>query len=141
MNFYWEIIQFDGTVTEIPPEFVDIVRRKMERNEPISTTNMTIPANQIKTFRQTSKLFGQQNLLEGAAQAFNTPIMTEDKSMEMRFVKKPVTPAEWNKHYSGIPAYEKLPNENGMIMVGFWLPTHQIDLTKVTYADSTTINT
>jgi len=124
MNFYWELTLFDGTSIEIPPEAVATVKTKWKNGQPIDTDVMMVPANQIKSFRQTSKPYGDQKLIEGAAQAFNTPIF-KDGAMVEKYVSKKVTPAEWNK-LSGIPAYSKLGSENGLIIVGFWLPVHQI---------------
>jgi hypothetical protein len=131
MNYYWELIQFDGTRIEIPPSAVEVVNRRWSNGDPIITDSMTIPANQIKTFRKTNKLFGQQPLLEAAAQAFNEPVLNEDGSIGSRWVKKSVTQTQYNKHYSAISAYRHLGEEQGMVTVAFRLPIHQIDHSNV----------
>lgn len=132
MDYYWEIIQFDGTRTEIPPEAVPVVKRRWENGQPIHTTNESIPANQIKTFRKTAKPYGQQPLLEAVAAAFDDPVITEDGSIKARWVKKTVSQAEWKK-LGGTGAYRKLADDGGLIVVGFMLPVHQIDLQIVDY--------
>lgn len=129
-SFYWELTLFDGSTIDIPPEAVPTVKAKWKNGEPIDTDVMMVPANQIKSFRQTSKPYGQQALSDGAARAFNTPVLSEDGSIVMQYVSKLVSPAEWNK-LAGIPAYANLGTENGLIKAGFWLPVNQVDYNKV----------
>lgn len=126
-EFYWELIQHDGTVIEIPPAGVDVVKRRMANGEPINTKTAIIPANQIKTFRQMGKQFNPQPLLEAAAQAFDEPVVNDDGSVASKWVKKPVTQREYAKHFSNIPAYRKLADENNVVVVAFRLPVHQIN--------------
>lgn len=132
MNYYWEIVQFDGTLTEIPPNAVEVVKRRWDNNQPIHTTTQTIPANQIKSFHQTTKPFGQ-NLLETAAQAFKEPIYTEDGAIQAKWVKKTVPQKVFQKLYYATPAYKTLQSESGQVTVAFLVAVHDIDTSKVQY--------
>ena len=131
MQFVWELVQHDGTTIDIPPSAVDVVKRRMESGEPINTSAMVIPANQIKAFRITERRYGQQPLLEAAAQAFNEPMYTDDGAILAKWVKKPVPQRDYAKLYSAVPAYRKLATDGGMVVVAFILPIHEIDLDKV----------
>ena len=134
MDYYWELVQYDGTRIEVPPEAVPVVQRRWDNGEPIHTSDMTIPANQIKFFRKTSKRHSAQPLLEAAAQAFNEPVIDEaTNSIKARWVKKHVPQREYTKHYAQIPAYRKLGEDSGMIVVAFAQPVHMIDTNKVEY--------
>lgn len=131
MDYYWEIIQHDGTRTEIPPESVEVVKRRWNNHEPIHTTDESIPASQIKTFRKTAKPFNAQPLLDAAAQAFDEPVLNPNGSIVYKWVKKPVAQNEYAKHFSHLPAYRKLANDSGLVVVAFKLPVHAIDVNKV----------
>lgn len=137
-EYFWEITQFDGTVTQIPPNAVEVVKRRMANNEPINTTNMVIPANQIRSFRQTDKQYSTTPLLEAASQAFNEPMLS-DGGVVVRWVKRCVTNDNYNKHYSKIPAYRRINELNGMTVVAFKLPVHLIS-SELAYCTDEEIN-
>jgi hypothetical protein len=134
-EFYWELIQFDGTVLSIPPKAVELVKRKISNNEPINTPNAIIPANQVKSFRITDRPFNSQPLLEAASQAFKEPIYVQVEGMggrmyeaiAARWVKRTVTQDKWNRYYSSIPSYRKLDDIGGMVVMAFVKPIHDID--------------
>lgn len=131
VKYYWEIVEFDGTVTQIPPEAHDVIQRRWDNNQAIHTTNHSIPANQIKKFRITDKPYGEQPLLEAAAQAFRQPVYHED-AVVARWVKRSVPQQMYNRRYAGIPAYRSLGENNGMIMMAFRVPVHLIDVAQQT---------
>lgn len=133
MEYYWELMQHDGTRIEIPPSGVEVVKRRMEAGDPIHTRTAVIPVNQIKFFRITDKPFQQERLLEDVARVFRDPQINEDGSISSRWVKKHVTNDRFNRHYSQIPAYRSLGEDNGMVMIAFKLPIHDIDLEHVQY--------
>jgi hypothetical protein len=130
-EYYWELVQHDGTRLEIPPSSVDVVKRNILNNRPIATRSSVIPPHQIKYFRKTDKPFNAQPLLEDVARAFNEPMYMKDGSIVARWVKKQVTQNSWNKHYSNIGSYRFLGNEGDMVVVGFQLPVHAIDYSAV----------
>lgn len=133
--FYWELIQHDGTRLEIPPNGVDVIKRRMEQGQVIHTAHSgSIPANQIKTFRPTEKPFTDMALLESASQAFNEPVYTEDGILA-RWVKKQVPQSKWDKYYAPT-GYRKLHDMNGMVTVAFRLPVHQINQLVTPYCSS-----
>lgn len=133
MQFYWQILLYDGSTIDIPPDAVETVRRKWKNKEPIDLNHRSIPSGQIKDFSQSDKIYSQQPLLEAASQAFNEPVINPDESIASRWVKKAVTGPKWDKHYSAHPAYRRLGEENGMVMVAFRLPIHAIDVNKTPY--------
>lgn len=128
MNFYWELVQFDGTTLDVPPDLVDTVKKRMEQKLIINTTSMSIPSNQIKYFRKTSKPFHAQPVIEAVAQAFKEPLLNEDGSIQAKWVKKLITQREYAK--LGSQGYKRLPDEEGMVVVAFRQPIHQIDVEK-----------
>ena len=133
MNYYWDLTLRDGTVVEIPPAGVDVVKRRMASGQTINTKTMSIPPNEIKSFRQTERIHTEQPLLEAAAAAFDSPVYNEDGDIKVRWVKKSVPADRYNRFYSASPGYRKLGNDNGMVVVAFRLPVHQIDINKVSY--------
>lgn len=125
MEYYWEIVLFDDTRVQIPPKVVDVVKRRMNSGEPINTNNEVIPVNQIKAFRITDKPFVTQPLLDGIAQAFDEPQLTEDGIIS-RWVKKAVPRNKYEKYYAP-HTYRKIGEDNGMVVVAFRLPVHEIN--------------
>lgn len=136
MEYYWEIVHFDGRLIEVVPSAVNIIRKRWDAGEPIHLPTESIAAHQIKDLRQTSKPYGVP-LLEAAAQAFKTPQYTDgdetNGGIVARWVKKGVTSHEWAKHYSAIPSYKKLSSEGGIVMVAFLQAIHDIDTALVSY--------
>lgn len=130
-KYMWELVQHDGTTLDIPPDLVEVVKRRMGNKEAINTKTMVIPFNQIKFFRQTSRPFSTQPLLEEVAQVFHEPLMGDNNSIQSRWVKKHVTHGEYAKKYSF--GYKRLEDEGGMIVVAFKLPTHLIDVSQTPY--------
>lgn len=130
-EYYWELVQHDGTMLEIPPDKVDIIKRRMEQGQPINTTSMVIPVNQVKYFRRTSKPYNPQKLIEDVAQAFNEPVLSEDGTIQAKWVKKEVTQAEYLKYYTH--GYRKLSEDGGMVTIAFRLAIHDIDVNKTPY--------
>lgn len=124
-DFYWELIQRDGTKTYVKPDKVPTVQKRMDEGKPIHMRTGSIPSHQIVTFRISDRRIGQQALLESAAQAFHEPLPTEDgAAIQARWVKKRVSQPMYQKHYSAIPAYHKLDDESGMVWIAFRIPIH-----------------
>ena len=140
MEYYWLLTQHDGTETEIPPQAVAHVKRKMASNQPINLKTATIPINQIKSFRITERPFSDVHLLEEAAGAFGEQMLNEDGSMVIRWVKKAVPQDKWNKLYSANIAYKKLGEENSMVIVAFKVPVHLINQSITTYCTDDEVN-
>jgi hypothetical protein len=132
MDFYWELEQFDGTTTEIPPQVVDTVKRRLNDKDMINLKTMSIPANQVKSFKQTSKRYTDQLLIEDVARAFDEPILNADGSIVCKWVKKNVTQNEYNKFYSQ-SGYKKIGTDGSMVTVAFRLPVHSVDLNVLEY--------
>lgn len=135
MNYYWRLTYGDYKDPKevlIPPASVDQVKRKMDNGEPIHITGGSIPANQIRDFEITDKLFTTQHLLEGAAQAFHEPIITENGDIAVKWVKKSMPQRLYAKLYNAIPAYRVLSNDGGLVTVAFRVGTHDINFNTVT---------
>jgi hypothetical protein len=131
VEFYWILTERDGTVTYIRPgRDVDTVKRRWNNGEPIHTSTRSIPAQQIRSFAKSDRLYTEQRLLEDAASAFNEPLESET-GIVCRWVYKPVTQQKYRQHYEAIPSYRPLRYEDGMVMVAFKCPIHQIDKQKV----------
>lgn len=135
MEYYWELITKDDSRYEIPPQAVEVVKRRMDNHDPINLSTASIPYSEIKHFRITSKSYGQQPLLEAAAQAFNDPMYNDDGSLIGKWVKKQVPNRVYAKTYAGTPAYRVLDTESGMTTVAFFLPVHLIDTSKLDYCN------
>ncbi len=133
MEFYWELITRDGAKYDIPPDKVAIINRRMAAHDPINLTTATIPFAQVDTFRITEKPYNTQPLLDAASQAFNSEQLNGDGSIVSAWVKKKVTNDKWNRYYGANPAYRKIGDEGGMVLVAFRLPIHEIDVNLVSY--------
>jgi hypothetical protein len=132
MEYYWELIQHDGTRLEIPPNHVDTIKKRMTDGLPINTRSMTIPVNQVKYFRLTDKPFQTQNLLAEVAHAFNEPVVDEDGSIVCRWVKKQVTQQSFVKYYAP-NGYRRLQDDGTMVTIAYRSPIHQIDQLSTPY--------
>lgn len=140
MEYYWQITQHDGTTTDIPPDKVDVVKRRMIDGLPINLKTMTIPTNQIRSFRISERPFTSTVLLEESAGVFGEPLNNPDGSIVYRWVKKGVPQDKWNKYYSPNVAYKKLAEENSMVIVAFKLPVHTINQLMTPYCTDEEVN-
>jgi hypothetical protein len=131
--YYWEIVDYEGNVTYIPPDAVEKVRKKREAGLPIQTTSGDITPNQIKHFRVSNRPYNQVPLLEAVSEAFNEPLLNEDGSIVYRWVKKLVPSRLYQKHYSALPSYHSLGEQNGMAWIAFKQPVHQVNTNEVEY--------
>lgn len=137
-QYFWELIQKDGTVIEIPPDAVAVVKRRWEAGLPIHTKySGSIPPTQIAAFRPTDKRANQQPLLEEVARVFNEPVTEERENGEVvvivKWVKKRVTQQKWEKYYSP-SGYKRLADDmGGMVTIAWRQPVHLIDPQMVEY--------
>jgi hypothetical protein len=134
-EYYWELILKDGEVIEVSPRSVPVIQQRMSNRDVVRFRTRSIPFSEIKDFRQTTKPFGV-NLLVEAAQAFHEPQLNEDGSIVARWVKKKVTVREYQKHYNAIPAYRNLGSEGNMVVVAFRKPVHEINIHLTPYCTS-----
>jgi hypothetical protein len=135
MEYFWELVQRDGTTTRIPPGAVDVVKKRLQANQPINTRTAVIPANEVKSFKQSNVPFGQQPLLDAVAHTFNEPVDGDDGGIVFRWVKKQITHDKWNRHYSNIPSYKFMFDDGNEVTMGYKLPIHLIDERMVTYCN------
>ena len=136
MEYYWELEQFDGTKTQIPPHAVGTVKRRWDENQPIHLNIGSIPANQIKKFTPTDVVYSKQILLDDVSRIFNEPMINDDGHILCVWVKKNVTQAKYDKYYAPHIGYKRLGDFNGMVTVAFRLPIHAIDLNLVEFCDT-----
>jgi hypothetical protein len=134
-DVYWELIDREGNRLEIPPEAVEIVKKRWNNGDPVHTSEGSMSAKDIRYFRPTSKRYGAQPLLEAAAQAFGEPVINEDGSTAVKWVKKDVPHREFARYYSNIPAYRKIASDGSMVTVAFRLPVHEINPELVEYCN------
>lgn len=124
---YWEIVLWDDEVIPVKPDNVEFVQKKIATGEgAINTKERSITVKNIKDFRETSKLYTDQKLIEGAAQAFNQPIV-ENGNIVGKWVKKTVTKREYDKYYLAIPAYKKVGGSESRITIAWRQPVHLIN--------------
>lgn len=133
MQYYWHITLWDKEVIPVKPENVGFVKDKLEKGEGhIITGTRTIAVKDIKSFEETDIPYGSKalesgSIVEDAARAFNEPIIGSDGAVAARAVKKYVQRRKWDSHYSNIPAYKLLAEDDGKVLMGFWLPVDQIN--------------
>lgn len=132
MEYLWEIVERDGTITPIPPTAVELVQRRWDAGQAIHTEQRSIPAHQIKSFSRSNRPYSRVPLLEAAAGAFNMPLESE-VGIICRWVKKSVTQQQYNKFNSHIPAYHWLSEGGGLVSIGFMCPAHLVEKQSVEY--------
>ena len=138
MANYWKLLFWDGEWMKVKPQSVPTIKRSMQAGSDfIHTAGRSIAVKNIKDFQETDEpyvdpaaLLGAGDVTEEAARAFNEP-MLEGEAVVARAVKKVVPRRMWDKHYSNIPAYKMLAEDNGQVVVGMWLPVHAIDYSRV----------
>jgi hypothetical protein len=142
-EYFWELKLRDGTKIPIPPEFVGVVKRKMEAKEPITTSRSVIPFAQVDGFDKTAKKRTDNKLLEDVAVAFKEPLVrtrefadgTNDEAVSVKWVKKQVSQREWDTYYSK-GSYKRLNSEAGIVIVAMLVPTHLVDTSRMEYCTS-----
>lgn len=125
-NFEWELVTKDGRSFTVPSDKAAIVKRRWDAKEPIHFTNESINYYEIERFNKTGKTPTTVPLLAQAARAFDEP-MFHDEAVKWEWVKMPVSQRDYSKRYSLSPGYKRLDAENGMVVVAFKQPIHQID--------------
>lgn len=125
-NYYWRLELRDGRIIDIPPRYVETVKRKMDSRQPIHTSDGSIPFAQVVSFNRSSKEFTDRTLMEGVAQAFNEPLVTDDNSVKAKWAKKRMTRSEYEKQAKGT-TYRRIGEEENFIIVAFVIPTHRFD--------------
>lgn len=144
LEFYYELkygAWNDLKSVYVAPASVGVVQKRWDNGDPIHIPGRgSIPANQIRSFEVTGKVYGgTQKLLEDAAQAFGEPLYVEvdlgkgrtETQIQAKWVKKAVTTDQWQRHFSSIPGYNLLREESGMTLIAFRLPVHAIDSSRV----------
>lgn len=121
-EYYWALTLKDKTSIDIPPAMVPVVKRKITNRESINMRTRAVLYAEIESFVKTSKVYTEQALVEAASQAFREPLINEDGSIQAKWVKRSVTASDAAR----MPHYKRLPDEDGMIVVAYRLPTHQI---------------
>lgn len=133
--YYWRLTLKDGRSLDIPPQAVDLVKKKMETRTPIATTNEVIPFAEIVSFERSSRRIGsaQKQLQIEAAQAFGEPIITDAGEVKACWAKKQVSRAEYDRKYAKHSNYKYLYESDGMVTVAFVIPLHMFDKTYMEY--------
>lgn len=128
MNFYWNLILWDGETIKVKPENAELVQNKLSSGEGfIKTKTRSIAVKGVKDFVESSERFIDQKLLEGSAQAFDYAVLNPDGSVVYRWVKKSVTRREYTKYYAPTPAYKKIGENSNYVIVSWKQPVHLID--------------
>ena len=139
--YWWELELKDGSVIPVKPDRVAWLRSKRTNKEIIQTKTRDVNPFDIVDFRMTSRPYQDNKLIAAAAQAFNEPVITDNGAIRSTWVKRQVTHREYTKHYSGISAYHRLYETDGLITVAFCLPWHAVDPAKVDYCTEDEIKT
>lgn len=132
---YWILTLWDKQTIRVKPNNVEFVKSKLEKGDGhIITATRTVAVKDIKSFDETDTPYienalpqGDTTLLEQAAQAFGEPVIANDGAVKMKAVKKFVPQRRYDQHYSQIPAYTKLSDEDGRVLVGFWVSLDQVN--------------
>lgn len=128
---WWEIEKWDGEIIPVKPQNANTVKAHLAKGEGfINTATRSLAVKDIKDFRETSRPYSDQKLLESGVQAFGLPQLNEDGSIKAKWVKKTVNRREYSKVYSG-PGYRVLSEADNYIWIAFRLPIHAIDYDKV----------
>lgn len=136
---YWEITLWNGEVTPVKPSSVDYVNERMGRGEGhILTPSGSIAVKDIKHFRPTEReyiepsgLLAAPEITEDVARAFQEPMYNDDKSMIVKAVKKKVPVRRYNQYYVSIPSYKLLEMDDQTATIGYKLPVHLINYSRV----------
>lgn len=123
---YWLLTKRDGTNIYIPPQSIEIVKKRWDTNLPIHTSQGSVPPYEIKSFEPSDKPYSDIPLLEEASRAFNEPLYTKDGAIKGKWMKRDVPIQMYNKHYSKISGYHYLGAIGSMVTVAMKMPIHQI---------------
>lgn len=138
LQYYWHIELYSGEIIKVRPKVptIKLIQDAIAKQEgAITTQTRSIVVKDIKDFRLSDELYTTQKLLEGAAQAFQSPLRTGDDSIKARWVKKQVPRRRWDTHYRHIPSYHLLEEGESYTTIGYKLPVHQINYKTVQDCD------
>jgi len=98
--------------------------------------NRSINVKDIKGFEQSDIVVSDQKLLEESSEAFGTPIITTlgdgTEAVSGTWVKKNVKRSRFDKYFKNHPSYIPIKENENSITVAFVVPTHLVDLERVT---------
>lgn len=136
--YYWELKwgKYPEPIRSvlIPPDKVEVIKRRWGNGDLINLSTSSIPANQIKSFEMTDKPYTEQRLIDAVAQAFKEPVLSGE-AIGSRWVKLNVTQDKWSRFYSVTPGYKNLGEFNGLTVVAFKKAIHDIDVQITPYCD------
>ena len=138
-EFLWEIELYSGEIVKIEGKYAKQIQAKIAKQEgAITSSTRSIVIKDIRDFRQSEERFTDKKLLEGASQAFNTPIITE-LGVKCKWVKIPVSRKRWESYYSQLPSYHLVSSDEHGVWTGFACPVHQINYQRVQDMSATEI--
>lgn len=128
----WVLPLRDGTVVKIPPAKVAHITKLIEDKAPIRMEGRLILYQDIESGpKEYAPPDLEPELLEGAALAFGSPIVTAHGEIKCVWVKETVSATRWNKYYSQFANYFKLGNSYDSIVVAYRLPMHMLSTISV----------
>jgi len=138
--YYWIIETWDKEKIRIKPEYATAVQDKIATGEGfIRMANRSINVKDIKGFEQSDIVVSDQKLLEESSEAFGTPIITTlgdgTEAVSGTWVKKNVKRSRFDKYFKNHPSYIPIKENENSITVAFVVPTHLVDLERVTKMD------
>lgn len=123
----WVMPLKDGTVVKIPSDKMANINKKIANRESINIADRTILFTDIASG---PKLYVPEPLepdvVEGAAKAFNSPIVNEYGEVVCVWVKETVSANRWNKYYSQFSCYYKLGNSYDNVVIAYRIPVHNL---------------
>lgn len=139
MDYYWKLVLWDGEEIRVKPQAVDAVKAKLATGSGhIITTSRTFAVKDIRSFEQTAekynngvKVISDPQIRKEALSAFDTG-PDNDKPIPAQAVKKMVSRKEYQSFYSKSPGYVLLGDNGSSVEVGFIVPSHLIDPSRVT---------
>lgn len=131
---YWHIELYSGEIIRVRPN-VDNVREIQEmiakQEGSITTPTRSIIVKDIRDFRLSDEMYTDKKLLEDGKRAFGEPTFTKDGAMVCRVVKRSVPRRKWESHYSKIPSYSLLSENDSFVTIAFTVAIHEIDYSRV----------
>ena len=135
--YYWIIETWDKEKIRVKPQYATAVQNKIDTGTGfIRMPNRSINDKDIKGFELSDIVVSDQKLLEEASTAFGDPIITKlddgSEAVKGTCVKKNIKRNRFDKYFKNHPSYIPIKENENSITVAFIVPTHLVDLERVT---------
>ena len=128
IEFYWEIITYNGEVHHVRRRNVKTIQSAIKNQvKHIEVNGETIAVGDIRLFRQSDKVVTETSvpkLADGMNKTGSPMINPETGGVWAQWVKTYVTSRKWDSYYASSPGYYRLGGDGNNVIAAYRRPMH-----------------